>query len=389
VNVENPSIPPTPPTGGNRDRAIDILRGLALITITVNHISGFTYRMGMEGVQFPTLTLWGFSSAAETFFLLSGYLVGAVYFNAASDPSIPDFARKVWARVRKLYIYNLALFIGLLPFCWFSADMARLSFYHYFFRGGTATYLQFLLLYVQPYCLEILVTYMVLLALAPFFAILLRAQALIAITASAALYWYAHEHPFFNVPGGAPLGDWQWNFNPASWQVLFFGAMAAGRYRLLDGLQRITSKDRRWIIPAWAAFAALTWLFMAQEAVDALSLYQSKIRLGPLRAIHAVSVSWAIMSLFWAWPRLQNRWIARQCAMIGANSLQNFVACVAISYVAGFLWIEYMRSHTAYMLLCTLAVIVLGLFANIYQGWKTRDAMARKDFGPAEAPSPS
>jgi len=388
VNVENPSFPPPAPSI-SRDRAIDILRGLALVTITVNHISGFTDRMGMAGMQFPTLTLWGFSSAAEIFFLLSGYLVGAVYFSAARDPSIPDFARKVWARVRKLYVYNLMLFVVLLPFCWYSADMARLSFYHYFFRGGTTSYLQFLLLYVQPYCLEILVTYMVLLATAPLFAILLRAQALVAVLLSAALYWYAHEHPFFNIPGGSPLGDWQWNFNPASWQVLFFGAMAAGRYRLLAELQRITSADWRWAIPAWIIFAALTWLFMAQGAFDTLSLYQSKIRVGPLRAIHAVSVSWAIMSLFWAWPRLQDSWIARQCALIGANSLQNFVACVAISYVAGFLWIEYMRNHTAYMLLCILAVIVLGLFANLYQAWKTRDAPAYEGASATEAPSPS
>jgi hypothetical protein len=388
VNVENPSLSPAPTTGGYRDHAIDILRGLALITITVNHISGFTARMGMEGVQFPTLTLWGFSSAAEIFFLLSGYLVGAVYFSTAKDPSVADFARKVWARVRKLYIYNLLLFVGLLPLCWFSADMARLSFYHYFFRGGTTTYIQFLLLYVQPYCLEILVTYMVLLAIAPLFALLLRAQALIAILVSAGLYWYAHEHPFFNIPGGSPLGDWRWNFNPASWQMLFFGAMAAGRYRLLARLQQLTHKEWRWAIPAWTIFAALTWLFMEQGSFDMLSLYQSKIRVGPLRALHAISVSWAIMSLFWAWPSLQRIWLVRQCAVIGANSLQNFAACVAISYIAGFIWIEYMRSHTAYMVLCAMAVAALGLFANFYQRWKMRGAPAREGLVAAEAPSP-
>jgi hypothetical protein len=373
VTAANPSLSSEAIAVRPRDHAIDILRGLALITITVNHISGFTDRMGMIGMQFPTLTLWGFSSAAEVFFLVSGYLVGAVYFNAEKDPSVGEFARKVWARVRKLYVYNLALFLILLPLCWFSADMARLSFYGYFFRGGTTTFVQFLLLYIQPYCLEILVTYMVLLAIAPLFAILLRTQLFVALLISFAVYGYAHENPFFNIPGGSPLGDWHWNFNPASWQLLFFGAMAAGRYRVLNSLQRRTEGNWLLLLPAWLVFAAFTWLFAIQGDYDMLSLYQSKIRVGPLRAGHALSVSWAIMSLFWMWPRLQNLWFVRQCATIGANSLQNFVACVAISYVAGFIWIEIARTHTAYMLLCIVAIITLGLFANAYHWWKVRD----------------
>lgn len=370
--VENPDISPAALPSGQRDQAIDILRGLALITIAINHITGFTDRMGMVGMQFPTLTLWGFSSAAEIFFLVSGYLVGAVYFSRLKEPTVAAFAGKVWIRVRKLYLYNLALFLILLPLCWFSADMARLSFYQYFFRGGPITFAQFLLLYIQPYCLEILVTYMVLLATAPIFALLLRLQPALALIASAALWWYAHEHPLFNIPGGSPVGDWHWNFNPASWQVLFFGAMAAGRYRLLDGLRRRTAGDWRWFVPAWIVFAGLTWLFLAQDWYDFQVLWQSKVRVGPIRAIHALAVSWAIMSLFWMWPALQRRWFARQCAVIGANSLQTFVASVAISYAAGFIWIEHARTHDAYIALCVASVIVLGLFANAYRRWVHR-----------------
>ena len=52
-----------------RDQAIDILRGLALITITVNHITGFAFRLGLTGMAFPTLSHWGFSTAAEIFFM--------------------------------------------------------------------------------------------------------------------------------------------------------------------------------------------------------------------------------------------------------------------------------------------------------------------------------
>lgn len=376
MTFENPNFVKAAPPVTVRDQTIDILRGFALITITINHITGFTDRMGMVGQQFPTLTLWGFSSAAEIFFLVSGYLVGAVYFSAAKNPPIPVFAGKVWVRAGKLYVYNLGLFLVLLPMCWLSPDMGRLSFYRYFFNGGPTTFIQFLTLYIQPYCLEILVTYMALLATAPLFAIMLRAQAIVAVLLSIALYWYAHQHPSFNIPGGSPLGDWGWNFNPASWQALFFVAMAAGRYRLLDGLQRRTQGDWRWLLLPWIIFAGFTWLFLAQDWYAFSVLYQSKVRVGPVRAAHALSVSWAIMSLFWMWPRLQKFWVIRQCAIIGSNSLQTFVACVAISYAAGFIWIEYLRSHTAYILLCISSVILLGLCANGYRHWKASTAKA-------------
>jgi hypothetical protein len=366
------ALAPRAKTQDQRDAAIDILRGLALLTITINHITGFTDRMGMVGMQFPTLTLWGFSSAAEVFFLLSGYLVGAVYFPAVRTPALHDFAAKVWRRAGKLYVYNLGLFVVLIPLCLISRDLARLGFYSYFFKHAPLSYLQFLLLYIQPYCLEILVTYMVLLAAAPIFALLLRLQPIVAVLISIGLYWYAHEHPRFNIPGGSPLGDWLWNFNPASWQILFFVMMAAGRWRLLGWLRARTLGNWWLLLIAWTVFAGFTILFLAQSWYGFEMLYQSKVRVGPVRAIHALAVTWAVLSLFWMWPRLGRFWLFRQIAAIGSNSLQNFVACVAISYAAGFIWIEYARTHDAYIVLCIVSAIALGVVAQAYRRWKIR-----------------
>jgi len=362
------------PTGAarrsRRDGSIDILRGLALITITINHITGFTDRMRMPGMQFPTLTLWGFSSAAEIFFLLSGYLVGAVYFRADRNPTIANFSVKLWRRAGKLYIYNLGLFLVLVPLAMGSPNLARLSFYDYFLRLGPTSIIDFLTLYIQPYCLEILVTYMVLLGTAPIFAVLLRIHLFFALACSVLLYWYAHEHIWFNIVGGSPVGDWRWNFNPASWQLIFFGAMAAGRYQLLARLERRAEGNWRWLIAPLLLFIGLTLLFLAQKWFSFQVLYQSKIRISPIRVIHAISVCWLVMSILWVWPRLQTGWLMRQCAVIGSNSLQTFVVSVALSYTAGYLWIEHMPNHDAYIGLCIGTAILLGLYANFYKRWK-------------------
>lgn len=367
-----PISPATRPAPRTRDASIDILRGLALLTITINHITGFTDRMHMVGMQFPTLTLWGFSSAAEVFFLLSGYLVGAVYFSADKDPSPLDFAGRVWRRAGKLYVYNLALFLVLVPLCIFSKDLARLSFYDYFIARGPGSVVDFLLLYIQPYCLEILVTYMVLLATAPLFADLLRWNAFVAVAASAGLYWYAHQHPSFNMHGGSPIGDWLWNFNPASWQLVFFGALAAGRFRLLARIERRAEGNWLWLISPVLIFTGLTLLFLSQQWFSYQVLYQSKIRIGPVRVAHALSVCWLIMSILWMWPRLQRTWLMRQCAIIGSNSLQTFVVSVALSYAAGFIWIEFAPNHDAYIALCLSSAGLLAGFANVYAARKAR-----------------
>lgn len=360
------------PRPSKRDASIDILRGLALITITINHITGFTDRMHMVGMQFPTLTLWGFSSAAEVFFLLSGYLVGAVYFSVAKDPPVREFAGKVWRRAGKLYLYNLVLFLVLLPLCLLSRDLARLSFYSWFIEKGPASIVDFLILYTQPYCLEILVTYMTLLAAAPIFAMLLRLNILLALTISIALYWFAHEHAWFNIIGGSPVGDWRWNFNPASWQLIFYGALAAGRYRLLAKMEQRADGNWHWLVAPLLLFTGLTILFLAQDWFAFEVLYQSKIRIGPVRVVHALSVCWLIMSILWMWPRLQKLWLMKQCAVIGSSSLQAFVVCVALSYTAGFVWIEYLPYHAAYILLCIATVVLLGFFANFYMQRKSK-----------------
>lgn len=373
MTATEPSPAPSPPAR-TRDASIDIVRGLALLTITINHITGFTDRMHMVGMQFPTLTLWGFSSAAETFFLLSGYLVGAVYFSVERNPSIATFARRVWQRSGKLYVYNLGLFLVLLPLCLGSRDLARLSFFDYFIQRGPASIIDFLLLYIQPYCLEILVTYMALLAAAPLFAALLRWQPFVAVAASLGLYWFAHQNPWFNVHGGTPVGDWLWNFNPASWQLLFFGALAAGRFQLLRRIERRAAGDWRWLILPLFLFVGLTLLFLSQHWFAFEVLYQSKIRIGPVRVAHAMSVCWLIMSVLWVWPRLQRTWLMRQCAVIGSNSLQTFVVSVALSYAAGYIWIEFAPRHDAYIALCLSSAALLAVFANAYGRHKARGA---------------
>lgn len=360
-----------------RDQAIDILRGFALVTITVNHLTGITYRNGMEGTPFPTLSHWGFSSAAEIFFLISGYLVGAIYLRADRIVRLDVFARKMAARAARLYLYNGLLFLSVISICWLSPRLALLSFFDYFIEGGGPAWLSFAALYLQPYCLEILAVYILMLLAAPLFAWGLIRQPWVAIGLSLALYACAYEYHWLKLPGGTPAGDWRWNFSPASWQFLFFGALAAGRYRLLDRLKALFVRDRRWFGGAVALFAGLTLLFLAQTELKAYGVDftlwgQSKVRVGPTRILHALSACWLILGIFWLWPGLQRTWLARQTAAIGSRSLQSFVASVVITYAAGLIWVESGPTYNSYLVLCISSVVALGVFVQAHRLWEER-----------------
>jgi hypothetical protein len=352
------------PAAGGRDQAIDILRGLALVTITINHLTGFVFKAGLTGTPFPTLSHWGFSTAAEIFFLLSGYLVGAIYLRADRETRLDMFARRMFSRAGRLYLYNAALFLAIVPLCLLSPQLARLSFFSYFIDGGGPAWLSFALVYLQPYCLEILATYILLMIVAPLFAWGLVRQPLMAVGLSLLLWWCAYQFHWLKLPGGTPVGDWRWNFSPASWQFLFFGALAAGRYRLLDHLRARFLADSRWFLAAVALFAGLTLLFLAQAEFGFQVLWQSKVRVGPIRIIHALSVCWVVLGVFWLRPSLQAAPWARWAAAIGACSLQAFVASVVISYAAALIWLEFSPTYSAYILLSIASAGALAIFAQ-------------------------
>lgn len=89
----------------SRDSRVDMLRGLAIVFVVVNHL-------GMTSLfQLLTQEAVGFVSGAELFVLFSGLVVGMVYGPRAKD----DFGTVVdltWRRAGKLYLTALIVLIG-------------------------------------------------------------------------------------------------------------------------------------------------------------------------------------------------------------------------------------------------------------------------------------
>jgi hypothetical protein len=353
-----------------RDTRIDVLRGLAIFTITLNHFTWLASDLGLEARAFPTLTQYGFSSSAEIFFLLSGYLVGQVYTGVYRKHGLSRMAGKCLGRAYKLYVYNLVLLVVCVAIAALAAPgVARVTFVEPFLREPVTSLLAFSVALVTPYGLDILFTYVLLLAATPGFVVLASRSQTGALLITLGLYALTQVIAGFNLPGGPPEGDRLWNLNPFAWQFLFFDGALLGMNRWLE--RWCATRTRAKLAGALGLFAALTLLYALNGRYDEWAFLHpfgdavfplpgvSKTDLGPLRMTHAVVVVLLAMLFLTAFPGLLRLLPGRVLSWVGYNSLSTFCVSLAVSYAATALWAGLGGGGALYLALCVLSIAVM------------------------------
>ena len=90
-----------------RDSRIDVLRGMALITIFINHAPATlwaSYTMGK----------FGFSDAAEAFVLMSGIAAGLAYSRGFFAGSVRETSLHIWRRAGVIYLAHVLSIIAVI-----------------------------------------------------------------------------------------------------------------------------------------------------------------------------------------------------------------------------------------------------------------------------------
>lgn len=200
-----------------RDYRIDFFRGLALISIFVNHIPGnwfsnFTHRN------------FGLSDAAEVFVLLAGISAALAYYprflNGQAALSIAQIAK----RIGTLYIAHLSsIAIGFAVYAgavlWLNQpDLLVPDERHWILDKTVESLFGIGALTYQTGNFNILPMYIGMLALLPFIMILARINLYLALAGSATLWLVANI--FHLGPPNFP-GNGIWYFNPLTWQLIF------------------------------------------------------------------------------------------------------------------------------------------------------------------------
>jgi hypothetical protein len=216
---------------GSRDSRIDWLRGLALVSIFVNHMPG-------NRLENWTTRNFGFSDAAEVFVLLAGVAAAFAFYKRFAQGDVWGTTHKSIRRVGTLYTAHVFSTLAAIAIFAFAARLA-----------GDAGYLELIgvaPLFQDPWpgligialgtyqlgYFNILPMYILLLAALPLYMWLARIDLRLMLCASFALYLAAQTVPL-GMPSYPEGGGWY--FNPFAWQLLFAIGLALGVMKLRGG----------------------------------------------------------------------------------------------------------------------------------------------------------
>ena len=344
--------------------AIDFWRGLALLTIFVNHIPGTAF----ENLTYSHYTI---SDAAELFVFLAGWSLAL----ATDRPGGQDSPGRVLLRLasRTVEVYRAQLVIVLLAIALIAGaalllDNPLLLDWHNagpFFSDPVPTSVGVVLLTHQLGYFNILPLYVCLLAMAPIFILVARASRWLALGASFGLYAAALTFEI-NLPSWPQQG--RWFFNPLAWQFLlvlgFVGSLCT----------RDSETFRTWARQLWPLGAVGVVIGMFVSVTDMrpdplavpdprLFFLLDKTYVSPLRILDFVAVVLTFHGMFELVLRWLP-WLVPPLSALGRNSLAVF----SIASV-GALLIQLVRASLPKSFALDTALIGSGIVTLLFTAW--------------------
>lgn len=330
------------PAAKSRDGRIDVLRGLALVMIFINHVPGTIF-------EHLTNRNFGFSDAAEGFVMISGISAALAYSEGlARAPIWPGIAR-IWRRAWTLYLVHLFLTfwaIAIVLGVWRFGGVLTLAMkdnFQFIFSDPYGVLIGIPTLGHQFGYVNILPMYAVLLLATPALILLARRWPLWTLAGSVTLWFVAGVNridlPAYPLPGG-------WFFNPLSWQLLFVIGILTGL--AMKRGERFASARRAWAIAAWGfvilAAVWLKWDLIGRNAGAALGWASAhgapwlfvafdKTYVSLPRLLHVVALAYALSTLP-GFRQLSDRPVLAPLAVMGRQALPVFAMGTLLSFAA-------------------------------------------------------
>jgi hypothetical protein len=209
------------PAEEKRDLRLDLLRGLAVFVMVVDHFGGASWLYLLTGNN------RFFTSGAEAFVLISGMVVGLVYGNIAKTQGLKAASIKALQRAWTLYRLTIVMTLG------FAAISAifNLPWAKGVDLGDPLVFtFNVLILHQTYYLADIPMMYTIFMALAPLGLWVLYHNRGRWLMLASFLVWVGFQ--FVNseqIIIWSTIGNT--TFHPAAWQLLFAWAMVVGYHR--------------------------------------------------------------------------------------------------------------------------------------------------------------
>ncbi|WP_431320863.1 OpgC family protein [Rhizobium sp. YTU87027] len=328
-----------------RDTRLDVLRGLALITIFINHVPGQIF-------ENLTTKNFGFSDAAEAFVLISGIAVGLAYGTRFEPSAWLLTAAKATKRAFTLYLAHmittfmtLALFLtgawifhrpGLLCEINILAVLTNL-------KAGIPS---LVLLGHQIGYNNILPMYGALMLMVPVILLLNAASPLLALVVSGTVWLFAGV---YEVAPHNMLIEGYWFLNPLSWQFLFtigiVGMMHVRRGGKLPQHPVLFAAAAVYVVLSFAWVVGQLWSFgiaLAALGLPPVLTGFDKTFLSLPRLLHVLALTYLVINIP-AISLLLRRSADHPLTVLGRHSLNIFVAGTILAMVGQV--VLYINNH--------------------------------------------
>jgi hypothetical protein len=352
--------------------AVDFWRGFALITIFVDHIPGLLYSS-------YTLANFSISDAADLFVFLAGWSLRLMAEGRGEPRPVRDVMLRLFGRALELYAAQIMITmiaIAILALSatqldnplllqWMNADAV--------FNDPVPTHIGLALLTHQLGYFDILPLYVVLMLMAPFFALVDRVAKPLLLPISLALYVFVLAFRI-TLPTWPVAGTWF--FNPLAWQFIFVLGFA-----LADGKEGPGAFARRHIVALRAIGVPIViagvlmarfgwWPDPTTVPSPKLFFIADKTFNTPMRVVQFLSLV-AVFSA--AWPYLAAAAkrpigfmlgeLIALLGLLGRNSLYVFCVGSLLSLIAQVVRLYYHGSVSSDTLVVSVGIIVMAFTA--------------------------
>jgi hypothetical protein len=354
--------------------AVDFWRGFALITIFIDHIPGLFYAS-------YTLGNVSISDAADLFVFLAGWSLRLMSEGRGERRPIRDVMLRLFGRALEIYAAQVLitmLAIAILALSATELDNPLLLQWHNaaaVFTDPVTTHIGLAVLTHQLGYFDILPLYVVLMLMAPFFALIDRIAPKLLLPLSLGLYVcvlaFRLTLPTWPVAG-------TWFFNPLAWQAIFVLGFTVAESR--RGLGAFARRYIRWLrvigVPIVIAGALVhifdLWPDPTNVPNPKLFFIADKTFMTPIRLVQFL----ALVAVFsFAWPYIRRGremlYLSRPVgaligllAMLGRNSLYVFCVGSLLSLSAQVVRLYYRGSATS-----DAAVVLFGIIIMAVTAW--------------------
>lgn len=352
--------------------AVDFWRGIALVSIFINHIPGLFYdRFTHRAVSI--------SDSAELFVFLAGWSLRYVL----GSPDRPVPMSQVIFRLggRAVTIYAAHMMIVMIAIATLAAmsevfENPLLLEWHNaagVFFNPVETHVGIALLSHQLGYFDILPLYVALMLSAPFLAIIDRTAPNLLLPASFTLYIVSLIVPL-TIPSWP--GEGQWFFNPLCWQFIFvLGLVLSRDYGLGGWVRRHIVAVRLAALPIVLLAMVFvltggTWIDPTKMPEPKLLFINGKTFATPIRVIQFLALV-AVMSIVYPYIERALPKFVHYPAMLGRNSLEVFCAASILSLVSQILRYALDGGIVLDTLLVAGGLVILGIVGWLSE-WRER-----------------